>query len=49
MAYLARRPYLLSVAWTQHIVRYAEQQHFGLFKLAKECVELMKLYGIIPL
>ena len=52
--YLKKRPYLLPVAWVQRIVHYAGEKQSGAdnsasgsIKLAKERIELMKLYGII--
>lgn len=51
--YLKKRPYLLPVAWVQRIVHYAGERSgadnsaSGSIKLAKERIELMKLYGII--
>ena len=51
--YLKKRPYLLPVAWVQRIAHYAGEQSgadnsaSGSIKLAKERIELMKLYGII--
>lgn len=51
--YLKKRPYLLPVAWVQRIAHYAGEQSgadnsaSGSIKLARERIELMKLYGII--
>lgn len=52
--YLKKHPYLLPVAWIQRIVNYAMEKRAsadnsaaGSIKLAKERIELMKLYGII--
>lgn len=52
--YLKKRPYLLPVAWVQRIAHYAGEKQSGAdnsasgsIKLAKERIELMKLYGII--
>ena len=52
--YLKKRPYLLPVAWVQRIAHYASEKQSdadsstsGSIKLAKERIELMKLYGIM--
>lgn len=51
--YLKKRPYLLPVAWVQRIVHYAGERSgadnsaSGSLKLARERIELMKLYGIM--
>ena len=51
--YLKKRPYLLPVAWVQRIVHYAGERFgadnsaSGSLKLARERIELMKLYGIM--
>lgn len=51
--YLKKRPYLLPMAWVQRIAHYAGEQSgadnsaSGSIKLAKERIELMKLYGIM--
>ena len=52
--YLKKRPYLLPVAWAQRLVHYAGEKKTGAdssasgsIKLAKERIELMKLYGIM--
>ncbi len=52
--YLKERPYLLPVAWVQRIAHYASEtpsnadnSASGSIKLAKERIELMKLYEII--
>ena len=52
--YLKKRPYLLPMAWVQRIAHYASEKQSstdnsasGSIKLAKERIELMKLYGII--
>lgn len=52
--YLKKHPYLLPVAWIQRIVNYAMEKRAsadnsaaGAIKLAKERIELMKLYDII--
>lgn len=52
--YLTKRPYLLPVAWAQRILRYANELQSrsdssasGSYKLAKERIDLMKLYGIL--
>ena len=52
--YLKKRPYLLPVAWVQRIAHYASEKRSGAgssasgsIKLAKECIELMKRYGIM--
>lgn len=51
--YLKKRPYLLPVAWVQRIVHYAgewsgaDNSASGSLKLARERIELMKLYGIM--
>lgn len=52
--YLKKHPYLLPVAWVQRIAHYAGEKQTsadnsaaGSIKLAKERIELMKLYGII--
>ena len=52
--YLKKRPYLLPMAWVQRIAHYAGEKQSGAdnsasgsIKLAKERIELMKLYGII--
>ena len=52
--YLKKHPYLLPVAWIQRIVHYAGEKRTsmdnsaaGSIKLAKERIELMKMYDII--
>lgn len=52
--YLKKHPYLLPAAWIQRIVHYAGEKQTsvdnsaaGSIKLAKERIELMKLYDII--
>lgn len=52
--YLKKHPYLLPVAWIQRIVNYAMEKRAsvdnsaaGSIKLAKERIELMRLYDII--
>ena len=52
--YLKKRPYLLPVAWVQRLAHYAREKQSGAdnsasgsIKLAKERIELMKLYEII--
>ena len=52
--YLKKHPYLLPVAWVQRIVHYAGEKRTsmdnsaaGSIKLAKERIELMKMYDII--
>ena len=52
--YLKKRPYLLPVAWAQRIAHYAGEKKTGAdnsasgsIKLAKERIELMKLYDIM--
>jgi len=52
--YLKKHPYLLPVAWIQRIAHYAGEKQTstdnsaaGSIKLAKERIELMKLYDII--
>ncbi len=52
--YLKKHPYLLPVAWIQRIVNYAMEKQTsvdnsaaGSIKLAKERIELMKMYDII--
>ena len=52
--YLKKRPYLLPVAWVQRLAHYASEKQSGAgnsasgsIKLAKERIELMKLYDII--
>lgn len=52
--YLKKHPYLLPVAWIQRIVNYAMEKQTsvdnsaaGSIKLAKERIELMRLYDII--
>lgn len=52
--YLKKHPYLLPAAWIQRIVHYAGERQTsadnsaaGSIKLAKERIELMKLYDII--
>ena len=52
--YLKKHPYLLPVAWIQRIVNYAMEKRAsadnsaaGAIKLAKERIELMKMYDII--
>lgn len=52
--YLKKHPYLLPVAWIQRIVHYAGEKQIsmdnsaaGSIKLAKERIELMKMYDII--
>lgn len=53
-SYLKKRPYLLPVAWAQRLAHYASEKQSGAdssasgsIKLAKECSELMKLYGVM--
>ena len=52
--YLKKRPYLLPVAWVQRLAHYASEKQSGTdnsasgsIKLAKERIELMKLYGVM--
>lgn len=52
--YLKKRPYLLPMAWGQRIAHYAWEKQFGKndsasgsIRLARERIELMKLYDII--
>ena len=52
--YLKKRPYLLPVAWAQRLAHYASEKQVGKnnsasgsIKLAKERVELMKIYNVI--
>lgn len=52
--YLKKRPYLLPIAWVQRLAHYAGEKQSdadsstsGSIKLAKECSELMKLYGVM--
>lgn len=52
--YLKKCPYLLPVAWAQRLAHYASEKKSGAdssasgsIKLAKERIELMKLYGIM--
>ena len=53
--YLKKSPYMLPVAWMQRIAHYASEKQnaadgnsaSGSIKLAKERIELMKLYGIM--
>ncbi len=52
--YLKKRPYLLPVAWAQRLAHYASEKQSGAgnsasgsIKLAKERIELMKLYGVM--
>ena len=52
--YLKKHPYLLPVAWVQRIVHYAGEKQTsadnsaaGSVKLAKERIELMKMYDIM--
>ncbi len=52
--YLKKRPYLLPVAWVQRIAHYASEKQSGTdnsasgsIKLAKERIELMKIYNVI--
>lgn len=52
--YLKKHPYLLPVAWVQRIAHYAGEKQTsadnsaaGSIKLAKERIELMKMYDII--
>lgn len=52
--YLKKRPYLLPMAWVQRIAQYAWEKQSGAdnsasgsIKLARERIELMKMYGII--
>ena len=52
--YLKKRPYLLPAAWIQRIAHYAAEKQStvdnsasGSIKLAKERIELMKMYDII--
>ena len=53
-AYVKKCPLLLPVAWAQRLVRYAFEKHSGSHnsaagsvRLARERIELMKLYEII--
>lgn len=52
--YLKKRPYLLPVAWAQRLAHYASEKQSGAdssasgsIKLAKERIELMKMYDIM--
>lgn len=52
-SYLKRHPYLLPIAWLQRVAHYASEKKnntdnstYGSIKLAKERIELMKMYGI---
>ena len=52
--YLKKRPYLLPVAWVQRIAHYASEKQSsadnsasGSIKLAKDRIELMKIYNVI--
>ena len=52
--YLKKHPYMLPVAWVQRIAHYASEKQSGAdnsasgsIKLAKERIDLMKLYGIM--
>lgn len=52
--YLKKHPYLLPVAWVQRIAHYASEKQSGAdnsasgsIKLAKERIELMKIYNVI--
>ena len=52
--YLKKHPYMLPVAWVQRIAHYAGEKQSGAdnsasgsIKLAKERIDLMKLYGIM--
>ena len=52
--YLKKHPCLLPVAWLQRLIHYAGEKRNGAdnsasgsIKLAKERIELMKMYGII--
>ena len=52
--YLKKRPYLLPVAWAQRLAHYASEKQSGAdssasgsIKLAKERIELMKMYNVI--
>ena len=52
--YLKKHPYLLPVAWVQRIAHYASEKRSGAdssasgsIKLAKERIELMKMYNVI--
>ena len=52
--YLKKRPYMLPIAWVQRIVHYASEKQSGTdnsasgsIKLAKERIELMKIYNVI--
>ena len=52
--YLKKRPYLLPVAWVQRLAHYASEKQSGAdssasgsIKLAKERIELMKMYNVI--
>ena len=52
--YLKKRPYMLPVAWVQRIAHYvsekqsgADNSSSGSIKLAKERIELMKMYNVI--
>ena len=52
--YLKKRPYLLPVAWVQRLAHYTSEKQSGAgnsasgsIKLAKERIELMKLYGVM--
>lgn len=52
--YLKKRPYLLPVAWLQRLAHYAKEKQSGAdnsasgsIKLAKDRIELMKMYDII--
>ena len=52
--YLKKHPYLLPVAWVQRIAHYAGEKQLGMdnsasgsIKLARERIELMKIYNVI--
>ena len=52
--YLKKRPYLLPVAWAQRLAHYAGEKKTGAdssasgsIKLARERIELMKMYNVI--
>ena len=52
--YLKKHPYLLPVAWIQRIAHYTSEKQSGVdnsasgsIKLAKERIELMKIYNVI--
>ena len=53
-SYLKKYPYLLPIAWVQRIAHYASEKQSGAdnsasgsIKLAKERIELMRLYGVM--